>query len=325
MGRAASQNQDNSFFVDAAPKARAAVTAWQENLKGARQVSAHTHKAYTHEAVLFFAFLKGHLGKPAALGDLRALKPADFRSYLAARKQTGKSPLSNRSMARALSALRSLFRYLDKYGHASNAALGSIRAPKIPHSVPKPLSVGQADKTIRELDHIDADPWVQARDAAVLILLYGCGLRISEALNMNVQDTPSSDTMTIQGKGNKTRLIPILPIVKQAIAEYQKLCPFAQKADDPLFLGVKGKRLNSRVIRARMQDLRSRLGLPETATPHALRHSFATHLLSGGGDLRTIQELLGHANLSSTQIYTEVDTDKLLSVYEKAHPRAAKG
>lgn len=324
MKKAASPKQETTFHIEAAPKARAAVTAWQQNLKGTRRVSPHTHKAYTHEVVLFFVFLKDHLGKPAGLGDLQTLKPSDFRSYLAARKTAGKTSLSNRSMARALSALRSLFRYLDKHGYGSNAALGSIRAPKIGHSVPKPLSIKDADQTIADIETLDVDPWVQARDTAVLLLLYGCGLRISEALGLNVEEAPTKDVMSIKGKGNKVRLVPVLPVVRQAIAEYQKLCPFAQEEKDPLFLGVKGKRLNPRAIQSRMQQLRSRLGLPDTATPHALRHSFATHLLSGGGDLRTIQELLGHANLSSTQIYTEVDSEKLLSVYESAHPRAAK-
>ena len=324
MEKAANQKRDNPFPIEAQAKASAAVTDWQKNLKGARQVSPHTFKAYGHEVVLFFVFLKDHLGKPAGLHDLDSLRPSDFRSYLAARKSAGKTPLSNRSMARALSALRSLFRYLDKHGHVSNAALGAIRSPKIAHSVPKPLSVEAADQTIDEVDTIDADPWVQARDTAVLLLLYGCGLRISEALNLNVKDAPTKDVMSITGKGNKVRLVPVLPIVRHAVADYQKLCPFAQEPDDPLFRGAKGKRLNPRAIQGRMQDLRSRLGLPDTATPHALRHSFATHLLSGGGDLRTIQELLGHANLSSTQIYTEVDSEKLLSVYESAHPRAAK-
>ena len=324
MEKAARPKQKTTLHIDAAPKARAAATAWHDNLKGARRVSPHTLKAYGHEAVLFFAFLKDHFGKPAGLGDLAALRPMDFRAYLAARKTAGSTPLSNRSMARALSALRSLFKYLDKHGHSSNAALGSIRAPKIGHSIPKPLSIKDTDQAIGDLDTIDAEPWVAARDTAVLLLLYGCGLRISEALNLNVSDAPTKDVMSIKGKGNKVRLVPVLPVVRQAIADYQKLCPFAQDSKDPLFLGVKGKRLNPRAIQLRMQQLRSRLGLPETATPHALRHSFATHLLSGGGDLRTIQELLGHANLSSTQIYTEVDSDKLLSVYEDAHPRAAK-
>jgi len=324
MKKAARQEEETAFFIEAAPKARAAVTSWQQNLKGTRRVSLHTYKAYTHEAISFFAFLKDHLGKPAGLSDLENLKPSDFRSYLAARKTAGKTPLSNRSMARALSALRSVFRYLDKHGYGSNAALGSIRAPKIGHSVPKPLSIKDADQAIGDLEAMDTEPWVAARDTAVLLLLYGCGLRISEALGLNVAEAPTEDVMSINGKGNKVRLVPVLPVVRQAIAEYQKLCPYAQQADDPLFLGVKGKRLNPRAIQSRMQQVRSRLGLPETATPHALRHSFATHLLSGGGDLRTIQELLGHANLSSTQIYTEVDSEKLLSVYESAHPRAAK-
>ncbi len=203
-----------------------------------------------------------------------------------------------------------------------NASLTAVRSPKIPHSVPRPLTAAAAKSVSAGADIAEGEPWVAARDTAVMTLLYGCGLRISEALGLDRQNAPQGDVMTVTGKGNKQRLVPILPIVRRAIDEYLRLCPFALAPEDPLFVGVKGRRLSPRIIQGRMQTLRSALGLPDSATPHALRHSFATHLLAGGGDLRTIQELLGHASLSTTQRYTEVDTSRLLDIYEKAHPRA---
>ncbi len=322
MAKAIDKPFNSSLSVEAERDVGVAVEDWASNLKSTRRVSPHTYGAYTHEAELFFAFLHDHLGVPAGLNDLKALRPADFRGYLAKRRSgNGDKPLANRSVARALSALRSLFRYLDRQKIVSNAALSTLRAPKIPHAVPKPLSAEDTKRAIADIDLNDGEAWVNARDVAIITLLYGCGLRISEALNMNGADIPKGDSMTITGKGNKTRLVPVLAVVRDAIDAYMTLCPFAIEKDGPLFYGVKGKRLNPRMVQRLMQLTRSRLGLPDSATPHALRHSFATHLLAGGGDLRTIQELLGHASLSTTQMYTDVDTEQLLSVYEKAHPR----
>jgi integrase/recombinase XerC len=301
------------------------VTAWLRHLQSERRVSPKTVEAYGHDIDRFFSFMRDHLGGNAQLSDLKDLRITDFRAFLAARRRDG---LTSRSLARALSSVRSLFRYLEKQNLVSNPALGAISSPKIPHAVPKALSVNAARKVMDDAAAFhdgNAAAWVGARDTAVLILLYGCGLRISEALGLDLKDaplSPSQETLSITGKGGKTRIVPILPVSRQAIAAYLDLCPYAMEPDGPLFIGVKGKRLNARNIQLLLQSLRGYLGLPDSATPHALRHSFATHLLSAGGDLRSIQQLLGHASLSSTQIYTEVDRAHLLKQYDAAHPRA---
>lgn len=306
--------------VIAASDARDSVTAWEQHLTHERRLSNHTLTGYSRDLIAFFEFMATHLGGAARLGDLETLRTADFRSYLAHRRADG---LSSRSLARALSALRSYFRHLKRLGLMENGALGSIRAPKIPHSIPKPLSVQGARAAIDEVQNMASDSWIGLRDAAVLALLYGCGLRISEALSLDRRDLSGNrDSLTVTGKGNKQRLVPLLPMVRQAIDDYLVACPFHPEPEDPLFVGKRGGRLSPRLIQLAMQKLRAALGLPSSATPHALRHSFATHLLSAGGDLRTIQELLGHASLSSTQIYTEVDDSRLLAVYDAAHPRA---
>ena len=305
--------------VPATDQVRAYLTDWQAYLSAEKRASANTCAAYARDLSAFLYFLAGHSGGPVSITGLRDLKVADFRAFLAQRRSEG---LSSQSLARALSVVRSFFRYLARRGVVDNASITAVRSPKIPHSVPRPLTA-QAAKTVSAgADIAEGEPWVAARDTAVMTLLYGCGLRISEALGLDRKQAPTGDVMTITGKGNKQRLVPILPIVRRAIGDYLRLCPFVLSPEDPLFVGVKGKRLGPRIIQGRMQTLRSALGLPDTATPHALRHSFATHLLAGGGDLRTIQELLGHASLSTTQRYTEVDTSRLLDIYEKAHPRA---
>ena len=221
--------------------------------------------------------------------------------------------MSSRSLARVLSSIRSLFRYLDRNGIASSAALKALRTPKVPHGIPKPLTAANAINLIAETNELDHAPWIAARNAAILTLLYGCGLRIAECLNLNRGAAPLPATMRITGKGNKERLVPVLAVARNAVEEYLALVPFGLEATDPLFVGTRG---------ALVAHLRRRMGLADSVTPHALRHSFATHLLAGGGDLRTIQELLGHASLSTTQIYTEVDSQRLLDIYDKAHPRA---
>lgn len=305
-------------FLGDAPL-QAALSAWRGWLADERRVSAHTLDGYGRDLAAFLGFLSDHLGGEPRLADLAVLKPADFRSFLAKRSSEG---LGRTSMARAMSSLRSFFRYLDRNLQIHNPALGTVRTPRPPRSLPKPLAADEAMETIDSAADLQDEPWMAARDTALLTLLYGCGLRLGEALAMNRNDVPWGEVMTITGKGRKQRLVPVLPAVSEAIALYLQQCPYAGDGSAPLFVGARGKRLNPGVVQRQMRRLRSLLGLPETATPHALRHSFATHLLSGGGDLRTIQELLGHASLSTTQRYTEVDAGKLTAVYRDAHPRA---
>ena len=243
----------------------------------------------------------------------------DFRAWLARRQADG---LSRASTARALAALRGLFRRLDRRGLAHNAAIGVLRTPRLPRGIPKALAEDEARDVIDAVGDADTAPWVIKRDMAMFTLLYGCGLRIGEALALDCHQAPRGDAFAVTGKGNKQRLVPVLPAVHQAIADYLAAVPFAGETDAPLFVGVRGKRLDPAIAQLQMRKLRALMGLPESATPHALRHSFATHLLAGGGDLRTIQELLGHASLATTQRYTAVDEARLKAVYRDAHPRA---
>lgn len=308
----------------AKPDTRAAVKAWMTFLETERQLAAKTCEAYSRDLASFLNFLANHLGGAVSLKKLEKLSPRDFRSFLASRRSSG---VSSRSLARTLSALRMFFRFLDRRGILKNDAIHAVQTPKLAHSVPRPLSVGAALAVADDPSagaSADAPEWVLARDSAVLTLLYGSGLRISEALGLNRADAPlgRSDVLRITGKGNKERVAPVLPVAQQAIQRYLDLCPYSLPPDGPLFVGVQGKRLSSRIIQMVMQRLRGAFGLPESATPHALRHSFATHLLGHGADLREIQELLGHASLSTTQIYTEVESAQLLKVYDEAHPRA---
>jgi integrase/recombinase XerC len=303
----------------AAPDAASAIARWADQLRVERQVSAHTLTAYLRDITQFTGFLKGHLGSAPNLRDLETLRPMDFRAFMASRRNKG---VESRTLARQLSAIRTLYRWLDLNGILRNPAVASLRSPKLPHAIPKPLPAPAAGKVMQGSEH--AEPWVTARDTAVLTLLYGCGLRISEALNLNRSEAPvppNDDVLRITGKGGKVRLVPVLPVATKAIETYIALAP-ALEPHGPLFIGQRGSRLNARNIQLLMQRLRSALGLPDTATPHALRHSFATHLLGGGADLRAIQELLGHASLSTTQVYTGVDREHLLAQYDKAHPRA---
>ncbi|WP_417454851.1 tyrosine recombinase XerC [Kiloniella sp.] len=290
--------------------------SWHRNEK---RSSDKTIEAYAHDIRSFLRFHAEHSGYNVTLKSIDQLQIRDFRSWLAAR--TGQN-LSKTSTARALSAVRGLFKWMNKQQLVNNHALDILRTPKKTHAVPKALTKEEAQQVMDQSSRLQDDTWVGLRDQAVLLLLYGCGLRISEALELNQEDTPQKgqDFLRILGKRNKERLVPILPVVTDAIAEYQASCPFPQSPKSPLFFGVKGKRLSPRIIQLQTQKLRGLLGLPETATPHALRHSFATHLLSNGGDLRAIQELLGHNSLSTTQRYTDVDADELLKVYDKAHP-----
>jgi integrase/recombinase XerC len=305
----------------AQPDLRAALEDWQRWLADERRTSDHTIDGYCRDVAGFLEFLAGHLGEAPGLAALSALRPADFRGWLAARLNDG---ISRSSIARAMSSLRNLFRFLERSGRVSNQALAAVKAPKPPKSVPKPLHAADAIALLRRAAEAAPEPWVAARDVAILTLLYGCGLRIDEALSLDQRDAPSGETMRITGKGNKERVVPVLPVVIDAILTYRKICPFSTEGDRPLFYGARGARLNPGIVQRTMRSLRADLGLPDTATPHALRHSFATHLLAGGGDLRTIQELLGHASLSTTQRYTDVDAQKLIDVYDRAHPRAAR-
>ncbi len=322
MSDAQGQGPESSAAVFVAePAVVSAIEDWWAWLAHERRASRHTLDAYGRDLAAFFRFLAEHLGFPPGLRELDGLTPADFRSYLASRAAEG---LGRTSVARAMSTLRGFFRFLDRAGLAHNAAIGGIRTPRVPQSIPKALTETDARTAIEAVGDLSDDPWVAKRDTALLLLLYGCGLRIGEALALNRGQAPAGETMVVTGKGDKQRMVPVLPVVARAIGDYLAACPYGSGDDDPLFVGVRGKRLNPGVVQRQVRRLRALLGLPETATPHALRHSFATHLLSGGGDLRTIQELLGHASLSTTQRYTAVDAGRLMAVYRDAHPRARR-
>lgn len=297
-----------------------AVAAWLAHLRHERGHAEKTLEAYARDVRQFLSFLARQLGHPPCLADLARLDLKAFRGFLASRRRTG---TVSRSLARSLSALRQLFRWLEAQALIDNRAILQLAMPKVPHSVPKPLTVAKAADVVDRGPAAELD-WVHARDAAVLLLLYGSGLRIAEALSLKVKDVPTAgrDVLRIKGKGGKERLVPVLPVVRAAVERYMALCPYPLESDAALFRGAKGGPLSPRIIQLAMQHLREALDLPPTATPHALRHSFATHLLSAGGDLRQIQELLGHASLSTTQAYTEVDRDRLLNVYDAAHPRS---
>jgi integrase/recombinase XerC len=297
-----------------------AVTRWLDWLETERRVSPHTLAAYGRDLAQFLDFLTEHRGGVPDLAALTALAPADFRAWLA--RRAGQE-IGRASNARGLSTLRNFFRFLDRRGFAKNAALIAVKSPKLPKPVPKALSEDEAQTALDGVAGMEREVWIGKRDLAILTLLYGAGLRIGEALSLRRGDAPkSAGTLSITGKGNKTRMVPILPAVADAIGDYVAACPHALGNDAPLFVGVRGGPLHPRLVQGQMAKLRAALGLPEHATPHALRHSFATHLLAGGGDLRAIQELLGHASLSTTQRYTKVDSARLLAVYDQAHPRA---
>ena len=304
-----------------APKVAAEVEAWLRHLGSERRMAAKTLEAYRRDVRQFLGFLAEHLGGAPSLKEFSALEPADVRAFLAARRAHG---VGGRSLNRTLAGVRGFARFLERNGKGKVGALSAVRAAKIGKTLPRPLPVtaakGMADPDLAAGD--GREPWIHARDAAVLALLYGSGLRISEALGLKRGDFAACDAMTVTGKGGKQRMVPVLPQVQKLVATYLALCPYDPPDDGALFLGAKGGPLSPRVVQLAMARLRGALGLPETATPHALRHSFATHLLARGGDLRSIQELLGHASLSTTQIYTEVDADRLIEAYRSAHPRA---
>jgi integrase/recombinase XerC len=303
----------------AADDLRAAIGLWLAWLSGERRASAHTVAAYGRDLAGFLDFLVEHLGGVPGLTTVDGLRTSDFRAWLARRAGDG---IDRASLARGLSVLRNFMRFLQRRGFAVTTALAALRSPKLPRAVPKPLTAEDALAAVDAAGELAREGWQRRRDTALLALLYGCGLRLSEALGLSRAAAPSGETLTVVGKGQKTRQLPVLPAVREAVADYLAACPFALAPDGPLFVGARGGPLNPRLVQRQMQALRGRLGLPATATPHALRHSFATHLLAGGGDLRAIQELLGHASLSTTQRYTAVETARLLAVFDGAHPRA---
>lgn len=304
----------------------AAREAWRDWLKSERRLAGHTLVAYEHDVAMFLGFITTYLGAPPTLDALAKLKPAEFRAWLAERSRQG---LARTSTARAFSSVRSFFRFLDKRKLAHNASIGAIQTPKLPRSVPKALNERDMEDLLEAPSDQERDAWLDLRDAAVLMLLYGAGLRIGEALGLRkstIEDLLDSgrDTLMVTGKGNKTRLVPILPQALDALRAYRDTCPYlaTRGPNESFFIGARGGALDPAIVQKRVRDIRHGLGLAESVTPHALRHSFATHLLGAGGDLRTIQELLGHASLSTTQRYTDVDSARLTAVYRAAHPRA---
>ncbi|MGZ3402695.1 MAG: tyrosine recombinase XerC [Phenylobacterium sp.] len=302
--------------------AREALALWMEHLAHERRSSPRTLEAYGFAARRYIAFLEQHRGEAISLATLGGLSAGEVRAWLA-HLRSGDHPLSPRSLSQALSAIRSFHGFLDRRLNTPNAAIALVRGPRVKPGAPRPVSEDQARGLLAEpgLDP-DREDWEAARDEAVLTLLYGCGLRISEALSLKRSDAPLPDSLRITGKGSKTRMVPVLPAVREATEAYLAEMPFALGPDEPLFRARRGGPLSPRHVQATVQNLRGRLGLPPSATPHALRHSFATHLLGAGADLRSIQELLGHASLSTTQRYTQVDAAALLSAYSKAHPHA---
>ncbi|MBU6455930.1 MAG: tyrosine recombinase XerC [Bradyrhizobium sp.] len=300
------------------------VMRWLSHLRAERRLSAKTLEAYARDVRQCLAFLAEHWGAQVTLKRFAALEATDIRSFLAMRRA---DDIGGRSLARSLAGLRSFGRFLEREGKGRVGALSAIRAPKIGKSLPKPIQIAAA-KRLADADERageDRDPWIWARDAAVMALLYGSGLRISEALGLKRREVPGpgeGDVIIVTGKGNKTRMVPVLQNVLALVQDYAAMCPHPLPPEGPMFVGARGGPLKARIIQLTMKRLRGALGLPDSATPHALRHSFATHLLSRGGDLRAIQELLGHASLSTTQIYTGIDSERLLEVYRNAHPRA---
>jgi integrase/recombinase XerC len=301
--------------------AAALLAQWIAHLRDERRFAANSVEAYQRDVAAFLGFLQSHLGGEASMRDLAELEPRDLRAYLAHRRQ-GCDALSDRSISRALAAIRSFYRYLERRHGLANARLALVRGPKLKATLPRPVSESAARQLIADAQDQAAQEWIGARDAALLTLLYASGLRISEALALKGADRALPDMLRVTGKGGKQRLIPILDAAREAVERYAGLCPYALMGDAPLFRAARGGPMTPRMAQALMAELRMRLGLPSSATPHALRHAFATHLLANGGDLRAIQDLLGHESLSTTQRYTSVETQKILQSHRRAHPRA---
>nr|WP_321461440.1 tyrosine recombinase XerC [uncultured Cohaesibacter sp.] len=317
------KNRDNkdAALIIATSALRDMQGRWLKSLAAERRLSDATLEAYERDLDQFFTFLTGHMGTVSDLGHFPDLRPADIRAFMADRRR---HDISSRSLARSMAGIRSFVHFLEERGLASSAPFNAIQTPKYSRSLPKPLSEEKAKQLVDPSQSLSDEPWVTARDSAILLLLYAVGLRISEALSLTPKTAPlaGQDAITITGKGGKQRRLPVLPVVQSALQHYLSLCPFELEMDAPLFRGVRGGPLNPRMVQKTVAAMRGALGLPDSATPHALRHSFATHLLANGGDLRTIQELLGHASLSTTQAYTEVEMSELMDIYQKAHPRS---
>lgn len=305
-----------------APAALSALDGWLDELSALKNASANTLLAYRTDVLGFVAFQQAHQGGPMGIGPLTRVRLSDMRAWMAAERGRG---VSARSLARSLSAVKGFIAWLaEREGFDATPVLAT-RAPKYRKSLPRPLAEDAAVAMLDRLDTQEATGWIGARDVAVVTMLYGCGLRISEALSLTGRDYPLPETLRMRGKGGKERIVPVIGPARTAVADYVAACPYPPEADAPLFRGARGGPLNPRLVQKAMERARALLGLPATATPHAMRHSFATHLLSAGGDLRAIQELLGHASLSTTQAYTAVDTTRLMEVYAQAHPRARAG
>lgn len=319
MSKAAPQIE----LASADPSIAQEMTRWLSHLGAERRLSPKTLEAYGRDLRQCLDFLCAHWGERVTLKRFAALEATDVRAFMAMRRA---DDIAGRSLMRALAGLRSFGRFLEREGKGKVGALSAIRAPKVAKSLPKPLPMASA-KRLADADERageDRETWVLARDAAVMGLLYGSGLRISEALGLKRREVPrpgEGDVLVVTGKGNKTRMVPVLQNVLELVQEYFAMCPYPLPAEGPIFVGARGGPLSPRIIQLAMERLRGALGLPDSATPHALRHSFATHLLSRGGDLRAIQELLGHSSLSTTQVYTGIDSERLLEVYASAHPR----
>jgi len=296
-----------------------ALADWLEHCSALDAASENTLKAYQADVMGFLAFMTLHKGAPQGLAPLAKISVSDMRSWMSSERSRG---VGARSLARELSAVKSFYRWIAEREDFEPTAVLLTRSPKFTKKLPRPLAVDAAAAMIDTVEVQARDGWVAARDVAVVTMLYGCGLRISEALGLTGAVVPLPDTLMITGKGGKDRLVPVIPAARSAVDSYVRLCPHPVEPDAPLFRGVRGGALNPRAVQKVMEKARMQLGLPATATPHAMRHSFATHLLSAGGDLRTIQELLGHASLSTTQAYTAVDTARLMEVYNAAHPKA---
>ena len=302
-----------------APVIKNSIESWLEIKAATGNLASNTRSAYYSDLTDFFNFLAEYQNETANLLTVENLKISDIRAWQAKLRTMNSGARSN---ARKLSSLKSYIRWLAKHRKYDATQILSLKSPKFSKKLPRPLETVEAKAVLTQCENTSTEPWIVARDTAVLILLYGCGLRISEALNIRTKEIPLGNSIRITGKGGKVRMVPILKIAQNAVNQYVELCPFKLERDDKIFFGVRGKPLSPKVIQNKMKFVRHRLGLPASATPHALRHSFATHLLSNGGDLRTIQELLGHASLSTTQIYTAVDSVRLMEVYSKTHPQA---
>lgn len=303
------------------PQARDALEAWLTHEKALKGTADNTLEAYSHDVAGFIAFMAEHHGGAEGLGPLSRISITDMRAWMSHERRRG---LAARSLARALSAVKTFYRWLSEREGFEPTSVLSARAPKFQKKLPRPLAEDAARAVLDTVETQAKESWIAKRDVAVITLLYGCGLRISEALGLMGADVPLPDTLRILGKGGKERLVPVLPAARRAVEAYLAECPWTLEDDEPLFRGLRGGKLGPRAIQKAMESTRLQLGLPATATPHALRHSFATHLLGAGGDLRAIQELLGHASLSTTQAYTAVDTARLMEVYDASHPRASR-